>query len=396
MGAESITQLLVILLSISIIILLVLIGVFIFVSLKNKQQKEGKKQEEIKSTEVELPSNIVQAKTYTTENIKNFMNFDEIKDNMIIQEKGKRMLMVIQCQGINYDLMSSLEKSGVEQGFSQFLNTLTRPIQIHIQARKVNLEESILRYKKRFEVIESNFNKIEREYRQAEKRTDINPQKMKQIKFEYVRQKNIYEYTKDIILNTEKMSLNQNVLTKNYYIIISYTPDNSDNLFQKEEIMEMAFSELYTNAQAMLRTLSVCGISGKVLNSIELADLLYVAYNRDTSEIYDVRRAIESEYDALYTTAPNVINKRIQELDRIIDEKAFKLAQSTVNKVVAKSKEEKELENKEKNMEELVKEMAKLMIMESEDYFSKDIIEKSINEIDNNNKTKNKKVKKGA
>jgi len=396
MGAESITQLLVILLSISIIILLVLIGVFIFVSLKNKQQKEGKKQEEIKSTEVKLPSNIVQAKTYTTENIKNFMNFDEIKDNMIIQEKGKRMLMVIQCQGINYDLMSSLEKSGVEQGFSQFLNTLTRPIQIHIQARKVNLEESILRYKKRFEVIESNFNKIEREYRQAEKRTDINPQKMKQIKFEYVRQKNIYEYTKDIILNTEKMSLNQNVLTKNYYIIISYTPDNSDNLFQKEEIMEMAFSELYTNAQAMLRTLSVCGISGKVLNSIELADLLYVAYNRDTSEIYDVRRAIESEYDALYTTAPNVINKRIQELDRIIDEKAFKLAQSTVNKVVAKSKEEKELENKEKNMEELVKEMAKLMIMESEDYFSKDIIEKSINEIDNNNKTKNKKVKKGA
>jgi len=396
MGAESITQLLVILLSISIIILLVLIGVFIFVSLKNKQQKEGKKQEEIKSTEVELPSNIVEAKTYTTENIKNFMNFDEIKDNMIIQEKGKRMLMVIQCQGINYDLMSSLEKSGVEQGFSQFLNTLTRPIQIHIQARKVNLEESILRYKKRFEVIESNFNKIEREYRQAEKRTDINPQKMKQIKFEYVRQKNIYEYTKDIILNTEKMSLNQNVLTKNYYIIISYTPDNSDNLFQKEEIMEMAFSELYTNAQAMLRTLSVCGISGKVLNSIELADLLYVAYNRDTSEIYDVRRAIESEYDALYTTAPNVINKRIQELDRIIDEKAFKLAQSTVNKVVAKSKEEKELENKEKNMEELVKEMAKLMIMESEDYFSKDIIEKSINEIDNNNKTKNKKVKKGA
>lgn len=38
------------------------------------------------------------------------MEFDKIEDNMIVQKNGKRYLMVVECQGINYDLMSRMEK----------------------------------------------------------------------------------------------------------------------------------------------------------------------------------------------------------------------------------------------------------------------------------------------
>ena len=41
------------------------------------------------------------------------MEFDGIEDNMILQKGGKRFLMVIECQGVNYDLMSGLEKNSV-------------------------------------------------------------------------------------------------------------------------------------------------------------------------------------------------------------------------------------------------------------------------------------------
>lgn len=170
---------------------------------------------------------------YTTESVKKFMDFDEIKDNMILQKNGKRMIMVVQCQGVNYDLMSSMEKIGVEQGFIQFLNTLTRPIQIYVQSRKVNLEESITNYNKRLKPIEINYNKSKLQYEQAQKNPNIDSEKFKKIKLEYIRQKNLYEYTKDIISNTEKMSLNKNILTKKYYIAISYYPDNSEELFKK-------------------------------------------------------------------------------------------------------------------------------------------------------------------
>lgn len=403
MNGEALTQLLTIFLIISIIILFVLVVAFVVIAFKKRNQ--NKEKEQTKKEPIPLKSktvsNSIQPKVYTIENIKKFMDFDEIKDNMIVQKEGKRLVMVVQCQGINYDLMSSIEKVGVEQGFVQFLNTLTRPIQLHIQARKVNLEDSVSNYKKRLKTIEANYNKIRLQYEQAQKDSRITDNQFKQIKMEYVRQKNLYEYTKDIIENTEKMSLNKNILTKNYYIAISYYPDNSEDLFKKEELLDMAFSELYTNAQAMLRTLSVCGITGKVLNSVELADLLYVAYNRDASEIYGADKAIRAGYDALYTTAPDVFDKKIEELDKIINERALNLANTTIDKITLKNKKQKELELKEKTMEELIKDLAKSMIEENKDYITKEIAEQSIEEIDNMKQekakeTSKKRVKKGA
>ena len=130
--------------------------------------------------------------------------------------------MVIQCQGINYDLMSTMEKVSVEQGFVQFLNTLTRPIQLYIQSRKVNLNESIQNYKKRLKDIETKYNKIKIQYEQAQKNSNLSTEQFNIIRLEYVRQKNLYDYTRDIINNTEKMSLNKNILTKNYYIAMSF------------------------------------------------------------------------------------------------------------------------------------------------------------------------------
>lgn len=397
MEAQSLTQILTILLTISIIILFILVVVFITLTLKKKQEKNDRNESNVKQKiEEKVSSNVIQTKMYSTENVKKFMEFDEIKDNMIIQKEGKRLVMVVQCQGVNYDLMSSIEKVGVEQGFIQFLNTLTKPVQLHIQSRKVNLEESVSNYKKRLKNIDASYNKIRIQYEQAQKNPNISDERFKQIKLEYLRQKNLLEYTEDIISNTEKMSLNKNILTKNYYIAISYYPEDSEDLFKKEEIIDMAFAELYTNAQSILRTLSVCGITGKVLNSTELADLLYVAYNRDSSEIYGVDKAIKAGYDALYTTAPDVINKKIDALDKVINERALNLANETIDKVVLKNKRQKELELKEKNIDNLIKDMAKNMILENEGYIEKEVVEQSIEEIDNVKQTKTKKVKKGA
>lgn len=401
MGAQSLTQLLTTLLIISLIIFFILVVALIVITTKKKNEnKENKKQTKESTSEVEkTQSNIVQTKMYTAENVKKFMDFDEIKDNMIIQKNGKRLVMVIQCQGVNYDLMSSIEKVGVEQGFVQFLNTLTRPIQLHIQARKVNLEDSVSNYKKRLKNIEMSFNKIKMQYEQAQKNSSISDSRFKSIKLEYVRQKNLYEYTKDIISNTEKMSLNKNILTKNYYIAISYYPENSDDLFKKEEIIDMAFSELYTNAQSILRTLSVCGVTGKVLNSTELADLLYVAYNRDSSEIYGVDKAIKAGYDALYTTAPDVIEKKIEELNKLIEKRALELANETIEDVTVKSKKRKELELKEKEMEDIIRSMARTMIEENEEYIGTSIAQEAIEEINKKSEETNLKrsrTKKGA
>ena len=76
---------------------------------------------------------------------------EKIEDNMIVQNNGTRYLMAVECEGINYDLMSEMEKVSVEQGFIQFLNTLRHPIQIYTQTRTVDIEESIQNYKNKLD-----------------------------------------------------------------------------------------------------------------------------------------------------------------------------------------------------------------------------------------------------
>ena len=389
MGTSSITNILTIFLIVSVIILFVLVIAFVILMIKRRtEDQKGEDSNQIKIEDTKKSSNIIETKAYTTNNIKDFMDFDDIKDNMIIQKNGKRLVMVIQCQGINYDLMSGVEKAGVEQGFIQFLNALTRPIQIYIQSRKVNLEESLDNYRKQLKSIESSYGKAKFQYEQALKNNSMDSDKLKNIKFEYVRQKYLYEYTKDIISNTETMSLNKNILTKKYYIAISYYPENPDELFKKEEIIDLAFSELYTTAQSILRALSMCDVSGRVLSSVELADLLYVAYNRDASEIFGIDKAIRAGYDSLYTTAPDVIDKKMYELDKLINERAINLANDTIDKATLNSQKKKELELKEKNLEELIKEMAKNLIEENKGYIPEDVAKEAIEEINKNQKKK--------
>ena len=55
--------------------------------------------------------------------------------------------------------------------------------------------------------------------------------------YELTKTTNLYEYGKDIIYTTEKMSLNKNVLNQKYYVVIPYYPEElGENNFDRQEI----------------------------------------------------------------------------------------------------------------------------------------------------------------
>jgi hypothetical protein len=135
------------------------------------------------------------------QSIFSFMEFDKIEDNMIVQKNGKRYLMVVECQGINYDLMSRVEKVAVEEGFQQFLNTLRHPVQIYTQTRTINLENSIQTYRAKVQEIEAELEKEKRKYQQMVNSDNYSEDELKAAFFELTKTTNLYEYGKDIIYN---------------------------------------------------------------------------------------------------------------------------------------------------------------------------------------------------
>lgn len=377
-----------------IVILVVLTIIFVILKIKENNNKKSKK-EEIKSKKNDnLEENTGKIATeYNRQSIFSFIEFDKIEDNMIIQKEGKKYLMVIECQGINYDLMSGVEKTSVEQGFLQFLNTLRHPIQIYTQTRTVNLSSSIDTYKDRMKKVQDRLVKVNMDYRDKVNSKKYSDEELAKYRFEVVKQRNLYEYGLDIIRNTEQMSLNKNILTKKYYIIIPYYPEDLENKdFDKEEIKNLAFSELYTKAQSVISALYVSEINARILDSNQLTELLYVAYNRDDSEVYDLNRVLNSGYEELYSTAPDVLDKRMKELDKKIEEDAIRKANEVVFNTIEENEKEKALKEKEKKINKLIDDMAKMIIEQNEGLLGKDVSDKAKEKIDSSSE----KSKKGG
>ena len=355
---NTITIILAVALGIFLLLLIILVAVYF--SSKSKEKKEEQATKTSSSNDVKKDSK----KTYTVESVFDFMDFDKIEDNMISQKNGERYIMVVECQGVNYDLMSEVEKNAVEEGFIQFLNTLRHPIQIYTQTRTINLENSIQTYRDKVKELDDKLERQRMQYQNMVDSGKYSKQQLDQAYYELTKQTNLCEYGKDIIYTTERMSLNKNVLNKKYYIVIPYyTSELGQNDFDKGEKKNLAFSELYTRAQSIIRTLSVCGINAGILDSNGLVDLLYVAYNRDDAEVYGLDKALRAGYDELYSTAPDVLDKKMRALDAKITQEAFVKANNAV--VEAKSKKQKALERKENRMDDLIEQMAQLIIDEN-------------------------------
>ena len=59
----------------------------------------------------------------------NTLLFSEIRDNMVVMNDGS-FRAVVACKSINFDLMSSKEREGIEYSYQNFLNSLYFPVQM--------------------------------------------------------------------------------------------------------------------------------------------------------------------------------------------------------------------------------------------------------------------------
>lgn len=359
-------------------VMLILLFILFMLYFRMKSRKKDKTEMATSNTSKGNKNGATQ--NYKVESIMDFMEFDKVEDNMIVAKNGEKYIMVVSCQGVNYDLMSTNEKIAVEEGFVQFLNSLRSPIQLYVQTRTVNLESSVNGYKEKLRELEQNVEKARNRYEQMKASERYSKDQLDKAYYEVTKQTNLYEYGKDIINNTEKMSLNKNVLSKNYYVVIPYyTVELGANNYDKEEKKNMAFSELYTRAQAVMSTLAVCGVTSKVLSSNELVELLYIAYNRDDSEIFGIEKALQAGYEEIYSTAPDVLDKKMRVLDKEIQEKGLALAQEKYNEV--QSEKQLALEEKERTLDDLIKDMAQYILQENESTLGKEDTKKAIEKV---------------
>ncbi|MBQ3407917.1 MAG: hypothetical protein IJH12_01780 [Clostridia bacterium] len=337
-----------------LIVVAILAAVLVFMTMKEKSQKSNASGAKKVDDELET----ARAK----KSMFKFMEFDGVEDNMIVQDGGKRYLMVLECKGVNYDLLSEVEKNGVEQGFISFLNALKFEVQLYIQTRKVNLAQSTMRYRERLKIIEMDMREEEQKYQNLLRNPNATRDEIVKGQKEVAKKKNLYEYSRDIIENTEQMSEDADLTTKEYYIVVPYYTDEitSAGDYDKREIGSMAFSELYTRAQSLVSALTECDVRGRILNSKELIELLFISYNREQHDTYDFDEYIDnSGYDSFYSVAPDVLEKRMKALDDEIERKAKDKAIEAYRRVNRRTELRiQAIRDREENMKEYINQLA--------------------------------------
>ena len=359
--------------------LLSLLVVFIIIRMRIKENEKnaensskiigGQSNNQVKKT------NLITRDGKEIDSIYKFMEFDSITDNMIIRKNREQFVMVIECKGINYDLLSNDEKSAVELGFISFLNTIRTPIQLYVQTRKLDMSNLLNSYSKRTEAMLDEISKIDAQIQLA--RQKGNEELLNKLMFDRKRKINIVEYSESIEEYTNKINDSQYMLQQKTYIVVSYYANEIGDTkkYSDLELNDLVFSELFTRTQTILNALTSSEITGKVLNSEELAELLYVAYNRESSDTYTLRNALDAQYDRLYSTAKDVLETRKEELKKQIETEALKLATNSITKADEQLKAERKLKAAE------IRRKAESIMADYKNDLSKDLYEKTIKEI---------------
>ena len=327
------------------------------------------------------------------ERVHDFLGFDSVDNGMIIRKDRKEFIMVLLCNGVNFDLRSEREKLAIEEGFLQFLNTLKNPVQLYVQTRSLNFTDIIKDYKDRTEIFKKEIDDLAEKMKKA--LATSQEEKYRKYEYLYNNKRRLWEYAQDTLMYTERLNRNRNVLEQKTYIIVSYYAEElgqrGEN-YTQEERESIIFSELFTICNNISNALRSSSISSRVLNSEELVELLFNAFNRDELENINLKNYLENEADKLYTTSQDVLNKRKKMLQEEINIQGIELATQSITK--ADKKRKKEIEELEKNKNEKIKEKAKVTLEQYKSSFEENLYKDAQNiidetEIDENGKFKN-------
>jgi len=194
----------------------------------------------------------------------------ELRDNVVIMKDGS-FRAVVACKSINFDLMSDMEREGVEYSYQNFLNSLNFTTQILIRSQRVDIGPYLNRLT---EIRRNNDNML------------------------------LGVLMDDYINFIEILSQEANIMDKSFFIVIPYytSPDAEKSLqetknffktFSKSKGPEVtkidrvtydkAMTELNNRVDTVVSGLFQIGIHSVRLNTKELAELYYNFNNPDTA-----------------------------------------------------------------------------------------------------------------
>ena len=201
----------------------------------------------------------------------NTLLFSEMRENMIIMNDGS-FRAVVECQSINFDLMSSREREGIEFSYQNFINSLYFPVQILVRSRRVDIGPYLDRL--------------------AEIRRNQDNMLLNVLMDDYM----------DFI---DVLAQEANIMDKSFYVVVPFYPTGDESVIKQQakglfssffsgkkdatvtKIDQVAYTkakdEVKNRIDSVMSGLFQMGVKSRQLSTKELGELFYTSYNPDTA-----------------------------------------------------------------------------------------------------------------
>ncbi len=195
-----------------------------------------------------------------------YLHIAEIRDNIVVLKNGS-LRAVLLVSSVNLALKSEEEQEATFQSFMMFLNSLSFPLQIVVQSRKLDIDNYRESLKKKAE----------------EQTNDL----LKQQTLSYI------EFISELVSLGEIMS-------KKFYVVVPYDPAQDQRsgffsrlsaIFMPETIIKLREDkfrkykyELDKRIDLVMSSLMSMGITSVQLDTASLIELYYNTYNPDIAK----------------------------------------------------------------------------------------------------------------
>ena len=191
-----------------------------------------------------------------------FLAFSEIHEGIIITKTGE-LRAILMASSINFSLKSEQEQTAIVFAYQNFLNSLTFPIQIMMQSRKLDLTKYIAKLK---DIANKQNNELLR------------------------------GQTMDYISYVGRLVEVANIMDKKFFVVVPYMPPvapgiskpggffaSKDKNSNQPKITPQQFTEYKTEIMQRIQViqggLGSIGVRTAQLNTQQIVELLYGIYN---------------------------------------------------------------------------------------------------------------------
>lgn len=190
-----------------------------------------------------------------------YVDIETIENGVVLLKNGS-LRAVLLVSSINFDLKSSDEQIAIVGAYQNFLNSLDFPVQILISSRKLNIRSYL-------DSLKDN---------EKKQRNDL-------LKIQTSEYRNFIKHLTEVT----------NIMNKSFYIVVPFSPIESEQggilnrlsalinpsqaVKEKRELFETYKNQLWQRVDHIAAALSSTGLHFTTLNTDELIELFYNAYN---------------------------------------------------------------------------------------------------------------------